>query len=357
LFVCLLRFSSGIDILAKQHGIATYVCNRETFGYIPVQFHEALYDEVIIHEFYVHMLIEHQLTGPSQAYRAPIPRTTLVQLSTSSTKTKFGLDEIYVVNLARRTDRRQRLQATFDTLNMSVRFFDAIDGKTTIDQDYLERMNVRLLPNYEDPYNRRPMNYGELGCFFSHYSIWQDMIEHDYANGILILEDDVRFDVYFKYKLDKILSNRSLDWDILFLGRKIMRSDEENYNRTIERYLIEPSYSHWTVGYALSLRGAKMLVNEQPLQKILPVDEYLPIMYDRHPNLSWKNHFQNRQLKALAFYPAIVTPTHYFGEPNYISDTENTTVYGQEKTKVLSRDVKHVQQQSDESPPITKDEL
>jgi collagen beta-1,O-galactosyltransferase len=208
------------------------------------------------------------------------------------------------------------------------------------------------------------MNYGELGCFFSHYFIWEDIVKNEYSNGVLILEDDVRFDAYFKYKLEKILSSKTLDWDIIYLGRKIMRSDEENYENTTETFLIEPAYSHWTVGYALSLRGARMLVNENPIQKILPVDEYLPIMYDHHPNENWKNHFKNRKLKAYAFQPAIITPTHYFGEPNYISDTENTTVLGRNnendgsgRATLLSVDVIATQKRIEENAAMKKDEL
>lgn len=340
------------------------MCNREVFGYIPAQFLEALYDEAVIHDLYIHMLLEHQLNGPSQTFLPPIARTSLITIPTSPVKTKFGLDEIYVINLVRRPDRRQHLQATFDILNISARFFDAVDGKHTVDQAYLERHQIRLLPNYEDPYNRRPMNYGELGCFFSHFFIWQDMVDNNYGNGAIILEDDVRFDAYFKYKLEKVLANRSLDWDIIFLGRKIMRPDEENYEHTIETFLIEPAYSHWTVGYVLSLRGARLLVDEKPLQKILPVDEYLPIMFDHHPNESWKSHFANRKLKAYAFHPQIITPTHYFGEPNYISDTENTTVLGREEKTVtatraplLSVDVIAAQKPVGDDAAAQKDEL
>lgn len=353
-----LQHSQSIDVIARDNSIPTYVCNRENFGYIPAQYLESVYNEPVIHDLYIHTLIEHQLNGPSQTYLPPIPRSSLIQSSSTKEKSKLGLDEIYVVNLVRRPDRRERLQSTFDILNISARFFDAIDGKYTIDQKYLENLNIRLLPNYEDPYNLRPMNYGELGCFFSHYFIWKDMVENDYSHGALILEDDVRFDAFFKTKLEKFLGNNSLDWDIIFLGRKIMRSDEENYENLIEEFLIEPSYSHWTVGYMLSLRGAQILVNENPLQKLLPVDEYLPIMYDHHPNEVWKSYFNNRTLKAYAFYPTIITPTHYFGEPNYISDTENTTIFGNkndhmDRSKVVSVDVVS----ADTTISMKKDEL
>jgi collagen beta-1,O-galactosyltransferase len=358
------KFIQSIDIIARENFIPSYVCNREIFGYIPAQYLEAFYDETIIHDLYIHTLIEHQLNGPSQTYLSPIQRTSLINIPLSKEKTKFGLDEIYVINLLRRSDRRERLKSTFDILNISVRFFDAIDGKYTINQTYLENLNIRLLPNYEDPYNHRPMNYGELGCFFSHYFIWQDMIKNNYLNGILILEDDVRFDESFKRKLEKILLNNSLNWDIIYLGRKIMKSNEENYENIIEQFLIEPSYSHWTVGYLLSLRAAKILINENPLQKILPVDEYLPIMYDHHPNENWKSYFSNRILKAYAFHPSIITPTHYFGEPNYISDTENTTILGKynqnddlNRSKLLSVDVITTQKPIEDNISMKKEEL
>jgi collagen beta-1,O-galactosyltransferase len=63
--------------------------------------------------------------------------------------------------------------------------------------------------------------------------------------------------------------------------------NEEKWLRNIpfknRRGIINPSYTHWTVSYALTLEGAKKLVNADPLSKILPVDEYLPLMFDKQP--------------------------------------------------------------------------
>lgn len=47
--------------------------------------------------------------------------------------------------------------------------------------------------------------------------------------------------------------------------------------------LVHPHYSYWTLSYALSFSGATKLLDQQPLTKMVPVDEYLPIMFDRHP--------------------------------------------------------------------------
>ncbi|CAF4334877.1 unnamed protein product, partial [Adineta steineri] len=66
-------------------------------------------------------------------------------------------------------------------------------------------------------------------------------------------------------------------------------------------------------------------------------------------------------LKAYACHPSILTPTHYFGEPNYISDTENTTIHRETNrvaaAKLLSVDVITNQKQTEENTPMSKDEL
>lgn len=49
------------------------------------------------------------------------------------------------------------------------------------------------------------------------------------------------------------------------------------------RNLVVAGYSYWTLAYAISRRGAQKLLAAKPLSKMLPVDEFLPIMYDKHP--------------------------------------------------------------------------
>ena len=47
--------------------------------------------------------------------------------------------------------------------------------------------------------------------------------------------------------------------------------------------LVEADYSYWTLGYVISLEGAQKLVGADPFGKMLPVDEFLPIIYNKHP--------------------------------------------------------------------------
>ena len=48
-------------------------------------------------------------------------------------------------------------------------------------------------------------------------------------------------------------------------------------------WLVEADYSFWTLGYLLSNAGAQKLLAGDPLGKMVPVDEYLPIMFNKHP--------------------------------------------------------------------------
>lgn len=78
-----------------------------------------------------------------------------------------------------------------------------------------------------------------------------------------------------------------------YIGRKVLDDDNESWleNSTI---FVQPGYSYWTLGYLLSGRGAKKLLNADPLQKLLPVDEFLPIMFDKHPKWVYHRNIKNR---------------------------------------------------------------
>jgi len=67
-----------------------------------------------------------------------------------------------------------------------------------------------------------------------------------------------------------------------YVGRKILEGEQEELVGGASR-LVTPRYSYWTLGYLISLRGVHKLLDAQPLANLLPVDEFLPIMFDVHP--------------------------------------------------------------------------
>lgn len=132
----------------------------------------------------------------------------------------------------------------------------------------------------------------------------------------LVIEDDLRFEVFFKRRLMNLMSeveDEGLDWDLMwvgasfaivnfsfillsfdsqfsflflsssYIGRKRMQVDHPEKAVPNIHNLVEADYSYWTLGYMISLQGAEKLLKAEPLKRILPVDEFLPIMYNKHP--------------------------------------------------------------------------
>ena len=50
--------------------------------------------------------------------------------------------------------------------------FEAVDGRT-LSKEELRKLNVKKFPKYADPLLNRNLTLGEIGCFLSHYHIWQ----------------------------------------------------------------------------------------------------------------------------------------------------------------------------------------
>ncbi len=244
-------------------------------------------------------------------------------------RSRLGFDHIYVINMRRRPERLEKLDAMLRLLGIDYSWWPAVDGSALTIAE-LDRLGVRMLDNYRDPYHQRPLKLGEIGCFLSHHAIWTDMRERHYRR-VLIFEDDLRFERNIRLHLTTIINDLDnahppLDWDLIYIGRKRL-SNEHNRAVPGQRYLTAVGYSYWTLAYALSASGAEKLLAAKPLSRLVPVDEYLPIMFDAHPNAEWKAAFVNRNLRAFTAEPLLVSPARYTNQPGYVSDTEDSALY------------------------------
>lgn len=234
----------------------------------------------------------------------------------------LDVDAIYVINLKRRPERRLQMEKSLHEMGLRALFFDAVDGRKLTDES-LRQLGISVMPGYRDPYHKRPMTMGEIGCFLSHYGVWKDMLAKNYSHAI-VLEDDVRFEPNFETRLKYYLRQLNLESeDFIYLGRKRQSASSENEIRLHHNFVL-PHYSYWTIGYIITRSGAEKLIAADPLSKLIPVDEFIPIMFNQHPNEEWSRHFPNRNLKALSVHPLLLYPTHYVGDDQYISDTEDS---------------------------------
>ncbi|XP_023218835.1 procollagen galactosyltransferase 1-A-like [Centruroides sculpturatus] len=305
---------------AKHACVSMNILNKEAYGYIlaPLENENTLKDDI---DQLINLRLEVMVEDPP-LYVSPHLRYYVPEKK----KSKLGFDEVYLINLKRRTERRERMLRSLNELGIETKLLDAVDGKQ-LNHSIIKEMGIKMLPEYTDPYHKRPMTMGEIGCFLSHYKIWEEIVKKQYRSAI-IFEDDIRFESYFRRKLSNLLKEArgiSLQWDLIYLGRKRLLDDQEPYIEGTTT-LVRVAYSYWTLCYMITLEGARKLIAGDPLSKLVPVDEYLPIMFNRHPETVWKSYYPERNLRAYSAHPLLVYPTHYTGEDKYISDTEDSEV-------------------------------
>ncbi|XP_076142678.1 procollagen galactosyltransferase 1 [Alosa pseudoharengus] len=308
---------------ARMAEVQMFLCNRETYGYFPVPLrgHNTLQDEA---DSFLHSLLEYMVKNP--------PLEPSVHLTvTPKQPNKMGFDEIFMINLLRRKDRRDRMLRTLYEQELTCKVINAVDGKA-LNTSQVDALGIKMLPGYSDPYHGRPLTKGELGCFLSHYNIWKEIVDRGLRSS-LVIEDDLRFEVFFKRRLQNIMEeveSQGLKWDLIYIGRKRMQVDHQEKSVPNIRNLVVADYSYWTLGYMMSLSGAKKLLAADPLTKMLPVDEFLPVMYNKHPIQDYMGHFERRDVRAFSAEPLLAYPTHYTGDPGYVSDTETSVVWDNE---------------------------
>ncbi|KAM6972558.1 procollagen galactosyltransferase 1 [Aplochiton taeniatus] len=326
------EYNSALDDIiifaysARMSDVQMYICNKEIYGYFPVPLrsHNTLQDEA---ESFLHSQLEAtvktHLLEPSR-YLSVLPKHP----------DKLEFDEVFMINLVRRAHRRERMLRALYEQELACKVVTAVDGKA-LNTSEIEAMGIRMLPGYKDPYHGRPLSKGELGCFLSHYNIWKEIVDRGLQTS-LVIEDDLRFEVFFKRRLQALMyevKSHKLDWDLIYMGRKRMQVDHPEKSVPKIYNLVEADYSYWTLGYVMSLQGAQKLLRAEPLKKMLPVDEFLPVMYNKHPVSEYMAHFERRDLQAFSAEPLLVFPTHYTGEPGYISDTETSMVWDNEAVR------------------------
>ncbi|PIK62023.1 putative procollagen galactosyltransferase 1 isoform X2 [Apostichopus japonicus] len=345
------------DMLTFRHsaetaGIPMYILNTQVFGKLlpPPGSKDHVYDEA-------ERLLFLRMEAMIEEHDQPLPVSSYIS-DKFPEPDKMGFDEIYMINLVRRPNRRRRMMLTLKELGIAAKPFDAIDGKAMTTTE-IERLGIDMLPGYLDPGQRELLQREKLdafsaittfgkrpaACNFKNivtcfnlvlvpagcdvmYRIIVMVVEKGYEK-ILIIEDDVRFEYKFRAKmfyLEEEISQQGHKWDLIYVGRKILNGKSESYLNG-SKILVHPSYSYWTLSYMLTLEGAKKLLAQKPLGRMVPVDEYLPIMYNKHPREEWSKYFEPRDLVTYSVNPLFVFPTHYTGEPNYISDTETSGIW------------------------------
>ncbi|MGY5451298.1 glycosyltransferase family 25 protein [Agarivorans sp. MS3-6] len=180
--------------------------------------------------------------------------------------------KILVISLERSAQRRERITQEFSKLGLEFEFFDAVDGAKGYHP---------LFDKYDEKRAKwqggSGLNAGELGCFASHFLIWQRCIELN--EPVLVFEDDVLIPDDFS-QIFSLLDDVLPRYQYIKLGRGRLRSlwpvgefvEEQPLGRLkIVKYMRQTDCAH---AYALTPDAAKRFVDNAS-RWIFPVDDYM----------------------------------------------------------------------------------
>jgi GR25 family glycosyltransferase involved in LPS biosynthesis len=113
---------------------------------------------------------------------------------------------------------------------------------------------------------------GERGCAASHIKAWRHCLANDSDGPLLVLEDDAAPIADFGGILKRALAALPQDAHVLYLGY----SQAAHWRREISPELVESEYVWTTVGYLVWPAGARLLLDNLPVNQ--PVDNYMALL-------------------------------------------------------------------------------
>lgn len=157
--------------------------------------------------------------------------------------------KVFVINLARSTERRASMEQQLSRLNLDYEIVEAVDGSLL---SYTDIMRVT-----------RPLNYalscGEVGCALSHIGIYRKIVAKNIPFA-LILEDDARIDSKTVDTLNEIERINILTPMVTLLteGANYSLTPQHSFNALSSSLhdVIEGACSH---GYVVNLQAAKKM--------------------------------------------------------------------------------------------------
>ena len=189
----------------------------------------------------------------------------------------------YVISLERRQDRRRHFIEKNKDKVLSWSFFNAYDAKGLgLTYNELKRIGFDTNQTWKDPMDGQHLSVGGVGCFISHFTLWETCIASN--SPILILEDDVIIEDEFNYQ--DIINLIDEGYNLIYPGYAEMGVAKPVEGKT---GLVIPDYPYWGSSYVITPDSAKILINDEIKHNIIPVDEYIsnklselnPIAYEK----------------------------------------------------------------------------
>lgn len=157
--------------------------------------------------------------------------------------------KVFVINLEREIDKKNRIIIECEKLNLNFDIYNAIDGNK-LSKDFLSE-------NVLD-YGNNFLTNGEIGCSLSHINLYKKIV-NDKLPYALILEDDAIMSDELVVFLSAFEKHNKKDGIFLLTGEF---DYVENKKTTLGKFDIFPvTRASMTTGYIITNRTAKRMVD------------------------------------------------------------------------------------------------
>ncbi|MEO6985007.1 MAG: glycosyltransferase family 25 protein [Paralcaligenes sp.] len=213
---------------------------------------------------------------------------------------------IYVVSLPSAGARRDFMRQQFADLKVHYEFFDAIDGR--------ENPDYYLFKKYNDKKRAQrrglgtPLRLSQLGCFASHYQLWEKCLRDNQA--MVVLEDDAILLAPFMDFYDRAAEFADKYGFVWIEPSNKIKNHKGVVLEQIGPFTVKKfskGFSH-TAGYLLAPAQAKRFL-DYCSEWIYPVDDTMDRFYEHN-------------VEAIGVDPICVRPNTSF--ESTISSTEPT---------------------------------
>lgn len=126
----------------------------------------------------------------------------------------MNIPPIFVVSLERCPERRAAMHHRLSSAGLEYQFFSGVDGKKLKKSDYGHRWRGE----WWRVMRGRQLSPGEIGCFLSHWNLWEQLVLTQTSCAI-VLEDDCILSDDFAAVVAEILAVE-WKWDIVLLSAR-----------------------------------------------------------------------------------------------------------------------------------------
>ena len=173
---------------------------------------------------------------------------------------------IWLINLDSNPERYESAKKQLHKLGLDAERFSAIYGKNLSPAEVIACYD----PALNQKKFRRPLSPGEIGCYLSHRTLWQRMVDENIAMAF-ILEDDIDLEAEFLTVLEKITQLKH--WDMIKLADDRAGTGEQKKDLGDGYQLVNfAKVPNCTTAYALTLEGAKKLLSRPKFFRPVDVD-------------------------------------------------------------------------------------